>query len=50
MKTKRRARQTVASQPPWQPPWRTDAQAAQESALAQGRPCVLILNADNSAL
>jgi hypothetical protein len=35
---------------PVQPPWRTDVRAARETALAEERPCVLILNADFSAL
>jgi hypothetical protein len=32
------------------PPWRTDVQAARQAALLAKKPCVLILNVDNSAL
>jgi hypothetical protein len=32
------------------PPWWTDVKAAREAALRAGRPCVLILHADQSAL
>ena len=30
-----------------QAPWMTDARAARESALRQGRPCVLLLYVDS---
>jgi hypothetical protein len=33
-----------------QPPWYTEAQTARKTALDEARPCVLILNADHSAL
>jgi hypothetical protein len=33
-----------------QAPWRTDVVAARRAALRQGKPCVLILNVDSSAL
>jgi len=33
-----------------QPPWWVDAQVARRTALNDARPCVLILNADSSAL
>jgi hypothetical protein len=32
------------------PPWSADVKAARESALLAKKPCVLILNADYSAL
>jgi hypothetical protein len=32
------------------PPWWTDVKAAREAAFRAGRPCVLILHADQSAL
>jgi len=50
MKRKQQARQLAASKPPQRLPWRTDALAAREAARTEGRPCVLILNADSSAL
>lgn len=31
-------------------PWLTDVKAARESALREGRPCVLILHLDSSVL
>jgi hypothetical protein len=35
---------------PQQPPWFTEAQAVRERAREEGKPCVLLLNADSSAL
>jgi hypothetical protein len=32
------------------PPWWTDVEAARKAALLAAKPCVLILNADSSAL
>jgi hypothetical protein len=37
----------LAAQEAPQAPWRTDVQAARESAVQQGRPCVLFLYVDS---
>jgi hypothetical protein len=48
MKLKQRKRHSTSLQR--QLPWWTDAKAAREAALRSREPCVLILNAESSAL
>lgn len=33
-----------------QPPWLTDVKKARESAIKEGKQCIIILNVDSSAL
>jgi hypothetical protein len=46
MKPEERSRKTASPSPPW----RTDVRAARREALREGRPCVLLLNIESSAL
>jgi hypothetical protein len=50
MNSKLGVRRTPTPAPHSQPLWYTDVQTARQTARDQARPCVLILNADSSAL
>jgi hypothetical protein len=50
MSQKQVARQKKARSSHRPPPWRTDAEAARQAARREGKPFVLILNADSGAL